>query len=213
MLKRVYVWEFPVRLTHWLIFLSIVALSITGFYIGAPFMHAVSEDEFIMATMRFIHFVSAYVFTVSFLVRIYWLFAGNRYARLNQFIPVSKERRKNVVDTIMYYAFVRRELLHQAGHNAFAGLSYFVLFLMYIVLVLTGFALYSESHVGGLWKLMGGWLLSIFSTGTIRLIHHATMWIVISFAIIHVYFAWLIDRVEKNGLISSIFSGYKTMEE
>ncbi|HDY70958.1 MAG TPA: Ni/Fe-hydrogenase, b-type cytochrome subunit, partial [Nitrospirae bacterium] len=34
--KRVYAWEFPVRLTHWINVLCIIALSITGFYIGNP---------------------------------------------------------------------------------------------------------------------------------------------------------------------------------
>ena len=31
--------------------------------------------------MRFIHFVAAFVFFFNFLVRIYWGFVGNRYAR------------------------------------------------------------------------------------------------------------------------------------
>jgi Ni/Fe-hydrogenase 1 B-type cytochrome subunit len=35
---RVYVWQAPVRITHWLIAGSIVLLSITGFYIGRPFV-------------------------------------------------------------------------------------------------------------------------------------------------------------------------------
>ena len=35
---RVYVWEVPVRVTHWLIALSIIVLSVTGLYIGRPFM-------------------------------------------------------------------------------------------------------------------------------------------------------------------------------
>ncbi|MDI6728564.1 MAG: cytochrome b/b6 domain-containing protein, partial [Thermodesulfovibrionales bacterium] len=65
MLKRVYVWEFPVRLTHWINVLGIASLSITGYYIGNPFVHAVSTDQYIMGWMRFIHFVAAYLFAVS----------------------------------------------------------------------------------------------------------------------------------------------------
>jgi Ni/Fe-hydrogenase 1 B-type cytochrome subunit len=37
-LTRVYVWQVPVRVTHWLIALSIIVLSVTGFYIGRPFL-------------------------------------------------------------------------------------------------------------------------------------------------------------------------------
>ena len=37
-LVRVYVWQIPVRVTHWLIAGSIILLSVTGLYIGRPFM-------------------------------------------------------------------------------------------------------------------------------------------------------------------------------
>ena len=42
-LVRVYVWEIPVRVTHWVIVLSILILSVTGFYIGHPFMTVAGE--------------------------------------------------------------------------------------------------------------------------------------------------------------------------
>ncbi|MCL4476929.1 MAG: Ni/Fe-hydrogenase, b-type cytochrome subunit [Nitrospirae bacterium] len=212
--KRVYVWEFPVRLTHWVNFLSILALSITGFYIGAPFLHAIRENQFIMAQMRFIHFVSAYVFTVSFLIRIYWLFMGNQYSRLNQFIFVSGERWKNLIDTALFYAFLKKDLPHSPGHTGIAGLTYFIMFLIFLLEIFTGFALYSESHLPGfIWTFMGGWLFSIMGTGTVRLIHHLLMWVIGVFTIVHVYVSWHNDVIEKNGLMSSIFSGYKSIEE
>ena len=34
--QPIYVWEVPVRVTHWLIVLSIVVLGATGLYIHAP---------------------------------------------------------------------------------------------------------------------------------------------------------------------------------
>ena len=212
MLKRVYVWEFPVRLTHWLNFLSILALSVTGFYVGAPFIHAIRENQFIMAQMRFIHFVSAYVFAACFFIRIYWLFAGNRYARWDQFLPLTSERRKNLTATAAFYCYIKGECPPVTGHTGLAGITYLLLFILFLLEVLTGFALYAESHGGGLWTLLGGWLLWVLSTGTIRLIHHGIMWLIIPFVIIHVYISWHNDRIERCGLISSIFSGYKTLE-
>jgi len=212
MLEKVYVWEFPVRLTHWLNFLSIFTLGFTGVYIGAPFIHA-SETYYIMAVMRYIHFIAAYVFTVSVLVRIYWWFMGNRYARWNQFIPSTVERCKNTVDTGLFYCFMKDEMPHAPGHTALAGITYFCLILLFLLEILTGFALYSPSHVGVFWALMGGWLLSVLSSGTVRLIHHLIMWVIGVFVIVHVYISWHNDRIERNGLISSIFSGFKTMDE
>ena len=57
--ERVYVWELPVRLTHWVIFFSILILSATGYYIGHPFISVPgpAKDHFVMGTVRVIHLV------------------------------------------------------------------------------------------------------------------------------------------------------------
>ncbi|MGO9612581.1 MAG: Ni/Fe-hydrogenase, b-type cytochrome subunit [Dissulfurispiraceae bacterium] len=212
MLKKVYVWEFPVRLTHWLNFLSIFTLGFTGVCIGAPFIYA-SETYYTMAVMRYIHFIAAYVFTVSVLVRIYWWFVGNKYAKWNQFIPSTIERCKNSVDTGLFYCFLKDELPHTPGHTGLAGITYLCLIVLFLLEIVTGFALYSQSHIGAFWALTGGWLLSVLSSGTVRLIHHLIMWVIGLFVIVHVYISWHNDRIERNGLMSSIFSGFKTMDE
>jgi Ni/Fe-hydrogenase 1 B-type cytochrome subunit len=214
MLKRVYVWEFPVRLTHWVNFLSILLLSFTGYYIGNPFIHAISETEYIMGWMRFLHFVSAYAFTVSFFIRIYWLIAGNEYASWRSYNPFSIQKIKELIELSKYYLFLRKEPPHiSPGHSACGIYAYLGLFIIFIIQILTGFALYSQSHVGGLWKVLGGWVLLITGEGYIRLIHHIIMWLILVFAIGHVYIGWFLDRQERNGLMSSIFSGFKVKEE
>lgn len=213
-MKPFYIWEFPVRLTHWLNAASIVTLAVTGFYIGAPFIHAVDTDELIMAYMRFIHFTAAYIFTVSVIVRMYWWFAGNQYARINQFIPTTAERLKNILHTGQYYAFHKSELPHSPGHTGLAGLSYAFLFVLYLVEIVTGFAMLSVAHGGGaIWTVLGGWSLGLMSVAYLRLIHHLVMWVIALFVIAHVYIGWHNDIVERNGLVSSIFSGYKHFEE
>lgn len=213
MLKRVYVWEFPVRLTHWLNFAAILALSVTGFYIGAPFFRAVNEKQLIMAQFRFVHFIAAYVFAVSVLVRIYWWFMGNRYAHWDQWIPLSKARRENLYGTAQFYCFLREHCPEAIGHTGIAGLSYFFMFMLFLIEILTGFALYSQSHVGTLWTILGGWVFVILNEGTVRLIHHLIMWIIAAFVIFHMYIAWHNDVMERSGLMSSIFSGYKSIKE
>lgn len=213
MLKRVYVWEFPVRLTHWINVFSIVSLSFTGYYIGNPFIHAVSSDQYIMGWMRFIHFVSAYLFTVSLFVRIYWGIVGNEYANLKVFNPFGKGKFKELIEITKFYLFLKKEPPKAVGHTACATYVYLGLFFLFIVEIITGFALYSQSHIGFLWKLLGGWALSIFGSQTLRLTHHLIMWLIIAFSIAHVYIGWFLDRKEKVGVMSSIFSGYKTVEE
>ena len=122
-LERVYVWELPVRLTHWVLFFSILVLSATGYYIGNPFVSVpgAAKDHFVMGTVRTVHFYAAIVFALAVLVRIYWLFAGNDYARLTEFIPLSLRRLRSLWKTFLYYSFIRHDPDDYAGHNGLAG--------------------------------------------------------------------------------------------
>ena len=74
------------RLTHWLIFFSILVLSATGYYIGHPFIivSGVATERFVMGAMRAVHMYAAIIFILAMLVRFYWLFVGNSYARLTE---------------------------------------------------------------------------------------------------------------------------------
>ena len=103
---RVYVWEKPVRAAHWLIFVSLVVLSFTGYYIYNPFIISRGRTAFTMATMRFIHLIAAWVFLAGLLIRIYWFFRGNQWARIDQFIPLSRERWKDIRETGKFYSFL-----------------------------------------------------------------------------------------------------------
>lgn len=207
--KRVYVWEFPVRLTHWLFVLSIIAFSITGLYIGNPYILAYSSKQYIMGWMRFIHFVSAYVFLMSFIIRIYWAFTGNRYASFTVWFPFTGRQCKDLVDALKFYLFISKKPPYSAGHTALAGLTYMIIFLFFLFEIFSGFALYSVTHSGAIWTALGGWMLGFMLLPTIRLYHHLVMYVLIAFAIMHVYVVIFADIKERNGLLVSIFSGYK----
>lgn len=60
---EVYVWDLPVRLTHWVNVASILVLSLTSYYIANPFIltHGIATNEFLMGTVRFVHFLTAFV--------------------------------------------------------------------------------------------------------------------------------------------------------
>lgn len=213
-MARQYIWEVPVRVTHWVNVVSIVVLSITGLYIGDPYAQGTDEHSMLMAKMRLFHFIFAYIFIASVIVRIYWWFAGNKYARLDQFIPVSGQRWKNLIDTALFYGFMKKDLPHSPGHTGLAGLTYFFLFVLFLIEIMTGFALYSLSHSGGaIWTILGGWMIPVFGQGLVRFIHHVIMWFIAVFVIIHVYISIHNDLIEKCGLVTSIFNGYKNFQD
>ncbi len=211
---RVYVWEFPVRFTHWINAFSILVLSITGFYIGNPFIHAYSSKQYIMGWIRFIHFVTAYILLMSVIIRIYWSFMGNRYASYkDSFLPFSSGKYKEFMDTLKFYFFIKKEPPYVAGHTALAAFTYFLVYVTFIFEIVSGFAIYSVNHSGLIWTALGGWLLSIMSLPTIRLYHHFVMYMILSFVPLHLYTTWYMDPKERNGLVSSIFSGNKFIPE
>jgi Ni/Fe-hydrogenase 1 B-type cytochrome subunit len=213
MRDAVYVWELPVRLTHWAIFLSVGVLSVTGYYIGDPFVIVRGEayGGYLMGWMRFVHAVAAFVFTLSVLARIYWAIAGNRYARWSELLPVSRERWAGALQMLGYYLFLRRAPYPSVGHNPLAGFSYLWLYVLFVLQILTGFALRSAGYPGGVWRTTFGWILVGFGSQAVRLTHHLLMWVIIAWVAHHVYSAILVDTAERSGLISSIFTGYKSV--
>jgi Ni/Fe-hydrogenase 1 B-type cytochrome subunit len=209
-----YVWEWPVRLVHWVNFFAIVVLSVTGIYIGWGKTLAHNPSQFIMGWVRFVHFVVAFAFTISVVSRIYWAFAGNKYASWRVFVPWAfKDGRKNMKETFLFYTFFKPTPPHCVGHNGMAGAAYLWIFALYLVMICTGFALYGQYAPGGFFSSAFSWVYVFGSNQGLRLTHKIVMWFLIAFAIHHVYSAWLMDVKEKNGVISSIFGGWKSVPE
>jgi len=206
-----YVWELPVRVTHWVNAVSVVVLSFTGFYIGHPFFSATgSSAAFTMGWMRFIHFSFAYLFLVSVASRYIWFFLGNHDSSWRMYQPwFTAKGRSNALKFFRYYTFTGRSIPYEVGHNPLACLAYAGIFGLFAVQIVSGFALYGQFAPGGFWDGMLGSVLVGVGAQTLRLVHHGVMWLLIGFFINHVYSAWLMDAKEMNGTMSSIFSGYK----
>jgi Ni/Fe-hydrogenase 1 B-type cytochrome subunit len=208
----VYVWQVPVRLTHWLIALSLFVLSATGLYIGRPFMTVpgAAGQWFVMGWMRTIHFYAAIVFMCAVIARVIWMFTGNKYARWDKFLAVQGVRPHGVLPTVFFYSFLRDKPPAYVGHNPVAGSAYLLVFGLYFVAIGTGLVMWAPSaEVGSpmrwfaaLAPLFGGFQIA-------RWIHHVVMWLLLGFTVHHVYSAILVAAIEKNGTIDSIVSGYK----
>lgn len=212
MKKRIYVWEIPVRVIHWVNFICILVLSITGLYIAYPFLRSDPGNHFVMGWFRFIHFVFAYIFVLTFVVRIYWWFAGNEYAGWRSYFPFGKNQRQRLVEQILFYTLISKRPPAVIGHAPLAGLTYLTLFLINIFSILTGFALYSIYYPGGAMYSTFGWMFSVIALPYMRLFHHLVIWLMLYFVMMHVYIILFNNAVEKNGILKSIFTGYLTVD-
>lgn len=210
---KVYVWEAPVRLTHWINVICLLALSITGFYVGNPFIYAQSSEQYIMGWMRFIHFVAAYAFLMSIIIRLYWSIMGNKYACMCGWLPFSGEKIGEIINELKVYFLIGKREKPHAGHSALAGFTYILLFGVFVFEIISGFALYSVTHSGMIWTILGGWLTNMMYLQTIRLWHHMFMYVIMAFTLIHIYSSFFADSIDKSGVMMSIFTGNKSMPE
>ncbi|MDR1646769.1 MAG: cytochrome b/b6 domain-containing protein [Zoogloeaceae bacterium] len=112
------VWDLPVRLFHWLLVASIVALFITGKMDDAIALHG-----------------KIGVFVVGLLVfRLLWGFIGSTYARFLQFFPTPAR----------ILAYLKGEW-HGLGHNPLGALSVFAL--LFLCALQTGLGLFSYDEI------------------------------------------------------------------
>ncbi|NTW03636.1 MAG: Ni/Fe-hydrogenase, b-type cytochrome subunit [Oscillochloris sp.] len=213
MRQRIYVWQIPVRLTHWVNAFSILVLSVTGYFIGNPWLFVARREtyaSFFMGTVRFIHFAAAFIFLASVLLRTYWAVAGNPWSSWRGLFPIlTKRGRQGMRHAFQYYFFLRRDPPETIGHNALAGMTYALIVTFYGLIIFSGLALFGQLHPESVWANLTGWIFQLLTSQQIRLIHHVIMYLLIVFAVYHIYVAWLIDMEEANGLMSSMFSGFK----
>ena len=218
--EAVYVYQAPVRLWHWVNAIAIVVLCLTGYFIGSPppAVHGEASDSFLFGWIRYLHFSAAYILIVGILLRIYWAFVGNHHAR-QIFLPRVWKGTfwKELGHEIKWYAMIAKEPMKYVGHNPLATLVMHIMFVWGIVfMIFTGLALYGEGAGMGSWQynLFSSWLIPLFGQSQdVHSWHHLGMWVIICFAIIHIYAAVREDIMSRQSIISSMFSGWRTFRD
>jgi len=206
--EKRFVWSLLLRLYHWSLAGSIVALVITGLYINNPWSQTNLEGGGFMTVlaMRNIHGLAGYLFTAAILVRIFLLFFGNRQERLWDFLPLTGRNVRNLGETIGVYTYLRAEPGEdKLGHNVLAGLTYTLTIIAALFQMASGF--YLRLPENAFWQKWGVTLFA--SQQNARFIHHLLLWYFILFALIHIYLVVWNDLKHPDGLISSIFTGHK----
>ena len=217
-LRQVYVWELPVRVFHWVNALSILVLCLTGFIIAYPpgiTIRTEANFSYWFGTVRFIHFVAAFVFLFNFVFRIYWGFVGNKFAKWDNYIPLRIAQWKefwHVVKTDLL--MVDNEPERIIGHNTVASVSYFVLFLGVLLQCVTGFGLYAQTSTTSALVPVFSWIVPMLGGEmNARIVHHLLTWFFILFTIVHVYIVLYHDYIARRAYISAIIGGWKIVPE
>ena len=115
--QSVLVWDFPVRVFHWLLVISFAGAWLT------------SESE----AQQMIHYAFGYSACALVIFRIIWGIVGTRYARFAQFIKGPKE-------ILSHLKALMKGRLHQGlGHNPLGALAMVALMGLVLLIGLTGY--------------------------------------------------------------------------
>ena len=218
--EAVYVYQAPVRIWHWVQAFAILALAVSGYLIGSPLpsLGGEASDYFLFGTIRWVHFVAAYITAVGFVFRVYWVFVGNSHAR-EIFIPPLWRPSfwAGVWHEVLWYAMIAKEPRKYEGHNPLAVLTMHFMYVWGIIFMLiTGFALYGEGAGMGSWQYewFTAWVIPLFGQSQdVHTWHHLGMWVIITFVIIHIYVAVREDIMSRQSIISSMISGWRMFKD
>jgi len=219
MLKSIYVYEAPVRLWHWVQALAIVVLTVTGFLIAypPPSVGGEASDSFLFGYIRFAHFTAGYVLAVATVLRIYWAFVGNDYARQLFLVPVwSRQYWREMWHEIRWYAFLEKKPLKYGGHNPLAQfMMAYVFMVATFFMIASGFAMYGEGTGEGSWASIAfGWVIPLLGQSQdVHTWHHVGMWVILTFVMVHLYAAIREDITSRQSIMSTMVSGYRTFKD
>jgi Ni/Fe-hydrogenase b-type cytochrome subunit len=213
--KQVYLWHWPIRAMHWIAAACILTLIVTGFYIGGPYFmtQGSASDHFLMGRVRFVHFAAAGVLVATAILRVYWLFAGNKFERWKALFPFHGRDWSNLFKVARAYLFIRAEEAPQyLGHNPLQQLSYTGIYVLALVQVCTGFYLYGLADPGGLFFTWFAWVGSLLGGAqVVRFVHHVVTWLWLMFIPVHIYLSIRADVLHQESTVSSIISGNRTV--
>ena len=116
-----------------------------------------------MGTIRFVHEVAGFVFIAAVLVRVYWAFVGNRYARWRGASPDHARSAPGPARQVSFYALRRRHPPPTNGHNPLAGLAYLGLYLGFLLSILSGLGLFAWVSRIPAWETLFGWTYSVLA--------------------------------------------------
>lgn len=208
--RYVPVWDWQLRTMHWLAVFLIILMAGTGLLMGSGGLVAGDPgDSPYFSYLRLLHFVAAWLFLATAIVRIAGLFlASNKFQRWDALFPVRPRDLRNLLQVVQNYLFCRFDRgPHYIGHNPLQQVAYTAIYGVGLAAMLTGFALYAL-YAPDLWLFQYLiWFDQLIGVQYLRLAHLLLMWVFLAFIPIHVYLSVRADTVEREGAISSIISG------
>ena len=183
------------RLGHWIHVGTMIVLILTGFQIHAPGSFNLFGS---LNTARQLHFVFMYLFVAIGVFHTYqWLASGEwreELPKAGDFATLGA--------VLGYYLFLTEEEPPKAGgkYNIMQKLTYAAIFVLAVIQVVLGFALYAPTGIFGFAVNPVGGLAAV------RGWHYIINWVFLSFVLLHLY----LMLTEDWRLLIAMINGYYT---
>lgn len=181
MKNKIYVWDLPTRLFHWLLVALVVFQFISG-NIGGNIMA--------------FHVLSGCVILTLLLFRVAWGFVGSTQSRFATFV-----RGPGVIA-----AYLRGES-HYLGHNPLGGLSVVAMLMLLLGIATTG--LFANDDIMTEGPLMG--YISKHLSDSLTTYHKWGTKLLMALVALHLGAIAFYTRVKKESLVLPMITGYKTL--
>lgn len=205
-----------VRLAHWLNAILLLGMIASGLQIYGAFSHFGIRGEsfplpnplagtpiprwgrlggWLAGGLNW-HFALAWPFVITGLVYLLFLVVTGEWRSL-LFRP------RDVAPALqmqLYYLRLRKDHPAQGKHNALQKGAYTFIFLLGVLSVLTGFAVYKPVQLAWLTSLFGGYELA-------RYWHFVAVWVFVGFTLLHVALVFLVDPASLRAMITGWYRG------
>ncbi|OPX27249.1 MAG: Ni/Fe hydrogenase [Campylobacteraceae bacterium 4484_166] len=192
------------RLNHWVVAICMVVAVATGLYIGHPYYQTFiadgAVDKYVMAWNRWFHLMSAIIFDVSSIIVAYLYFFSRFEKPYKKLVPNGHNIKEFTVVLLNLVTFNRTKKFSSSHADSFNAVFFFIFHLMLAWMLFTGLQLYVHglasglSSIGAWWPamlhLVTDWTVTI-TGGTymdVRISHHTTMYLIIAWAMFHIYY-------------------------
>ncbi|MDR1975641.1 MAG: Ni/Fe-hydrogenase, b-type cytochrome subunit [Campylobacteraceae bacterium] len=205
------------RWVHWIRFFSIIALTVTGFYIAYVFVAPEVSSEptlFLQAKMRMVHEIFGFILIAITIYKTYiFFFDKSKVEKLEIVSAKDFVSPKAWIAQIKYYLFLGEHPRLKGVYNPLQFAAYVMLYLMVALLSLTGLILYVHIYHdglgGALYPIMRWFEALMGGLANVRVIHHIAMWVVLIFVPVHIYMVIFNSIKGKEGALDAVVSGLK----
>ncbi len=217
--QGVYVYQFPVRLWHWVIATCIFTLFITGHFIGSPPQTLTGDATYLFYFGWLIraHYTAGLLLCVFMLWRILFAFWGNPVSRQIFIVPIwRKSWWRGLLGDIKWYLFLQKTPDINMGHNPLAQAAMFIAILAIIFMCLSGLGIYQAkgySSFFGLFAFMENLAYALGGNGIDLVVwHRLGMVVLVIFVMVHVYMVIREDIMGRTTMVSTMINGTRLVK-